>query len=331
MLKKRFLEIIVILITFFSSKIYSVPIIEEPVVRLGSLKLAPYGAVFYIKEMAPSCGIRVEEHIYSNGAQIMAAMAAKQIDVSANTAEAAIAGRAERIPIYIVAGLARGGMRIIARPGMGIKNLQDLRGKKIGVKRDGTQELFLYTQLDQIGLLNNHILDKSIQIIDIPLSELNQALFDKKIDAMVQSEPGASQAMNQGGIALTTSYKTTSIADPVRVLVMTENFYQKQYVIAAKFMECFLRAMQTFIEKPDIAQRYIRQIMFKGLLNEADFHDATVNFAYDFQVDEKQIQTITDAMGKYGVANLSSLPLAAEWVKLDLLDKVKQKLTRETN
>ena len=33
----------------------------EEVVRLGNLKFAHYGAVSYIKEIAPKCGIKVEE------------------------------------------------------------------------------------------------------------------------------------------------------------------------------------------------------------------------------------------------------------------------------
>jgi hypothetical protein len=39
----------------------------EEVVRLGNLKLAHFGAVSYIKEIAPRCGIRVEEKVFAKG------------------------------------------------------------------------------------------------------------------------------------------------------------------------------------------------------------------------------------------------------------------------
>ena len=39
----------------------------QDVVRLGNLKFAHYGAVSYIKEIAPKCGIKVEEHIFAKG------------------------------------------------------------------------------------------------------------------------------------------------------------------------------------------------------------------------------------------------------------------------
>jgi NitT/TauT family transport system substrate-binding protein len=34
---------------------------------LGNLKFAHYGAVSYIKEIAPKCGIKVEERVFAKG------------------------------------------------------------------------------------------------------------------------------------------------------------------------------------------------------------------------------------------------------------------------
>jgi NitT/TauT family transport system substrate-binding protein len=39
----------------------------QDVVRLGNLKFAHYGAVSYIKEIAPKCGIKVEERVFAKG------------------------------------------------------------------------------------------------------------------------------------------------------------------------------------------------------------------------------------------------------------------------
>ena len=43
----------------------------QEVVRLGNLKFAHYGAVSYIKEIAPKCGIKVEEHMFAKGLDVM--------------------------------------------------------------------------------------------------------------------------------------------------------------------------------------------------------------------------------------------------------------------
>jgi NitT/TauT family transport system substrate-binding protein len=39
----------------------------QEVVRLGNIKLAHFGAVSYIKEIAPKCGIKVEERCSPRG------------------------------------------------------------------------------------------------------------------------------------------------------------------------------------------------------------------------------------------------------------------------
>src|SRR3954471_22831106 len=104
----------------------------EDVVRLGNLKFAHYGAVSYIKEIAPKCGIRVEEHMFAKGPDIMQAILAGELDVGAAASESAISARANGAPIYVVAGFAKGGARLVARPDLGIKSVKGLQGKKVG-------------------------------------------------------------------------------------------------------------------------------------------------------------------------------------------------------
>jgi NitT/TauT family transport system substrate-binding protein len=38
---------------------------RDDVIRLGNLKFAHYGAVSYIKEIAPKCGIKVDEKVFA--------------------------------------------------------------------------------------------------------------------------------------------------------------------------------------------------------------------------------------------------------------------------
>ena len=66
----------------------------QDVVRLGNLKLAHFGAVSYIKEIAPSCGIKVEERVFPKGLDVMQAIIAGELDVGGTASEAAIQGRA---------------------------------------------------------------------------------------------------------------------------------------------------------------------------------------------------------------------------------------------
>ena len=124
----------------------------EDIIRLGNLKFAHYGAVSYMKEVCPKYGIKVEERMFPKGPDIMPAIVAGEVDLAALASDGAISGRANGVPIYTVAGFAKGGARIVAGVDSGIKDIKGLKGKKVGVTRGGAHELLLYAELEKAGL-----------------------------------------------------------------------------------------------------------------------------------------------------------------------------------
>ena len=298
----------------------------DDVIRLGNLKLAHFGAISYIKEIGPKCGIKVEESTFAKGLDIMQAMIAGEIDIGATASEAAISGRAKGVPIYIVAGFATGGARLVARPDAGIKAVKDLKGKKVGVTRGSIQEVLLAAELSQHGLSSADVPGKDVQIIYLSYPDLNQALLGKNVDAIMQTEPQSSQALNRGfGVEVMKPYDTP-IGSPVRTLVMTEKFYKERRPLAEKFMRCFLEATKTFIDNKALAQKYVTQTIFKGQITADDFNDAIGNSAYTFDITPAHIQITTDVMVKHGIGKMSAPPVATDWVKTDLLDQAKKSL-----
>jgi NitT/TauT family transport system substrate-binding protein len=159
------------------------------VVRLGNLKFAHYGAVSYMKELAPKYNLRIEERVFSKGIDINPAIVAGEIDLSASAADAAIAGRAAGVPLVVVAGFAKGGARIVARTELGIRNVAGLKGHRVGVARGGAQELLLLAELAQNHLTWSDKPGKDVLVVYLAFPDLNQALMGKNIDAMCQSEP----------------------------------------------------------------------------------------------------------------------------------------------
>ncbi|RID99734.1 ABC transporter substrate-binding protein [Simplicispira hankyongi] len=298
----------------------------QDTVRLGNLKFAHYGAVSYIKEIAPSCGIKVEEHVFAKGPDIMQAIMAGELDVGAAASESAISARANGAPIYVVAGFAKGGARLVARPDSGIKSVKDLKGKKVGVTRGGIHEILLAAELAKNGLTMSEQPGKDVQIIYLAFADLNQALLGKNLDAIMQSEPQSSQAINKGyGVEVIKPYDTP-IGEPVRTLVMTEKFYKEQRPLAEKFMQCFVKATATFIREPATAGKYVRETIFKNQITPEDFVNAIANSPYSYDVGPAHIQTTTDLMQKYGVGKMAKPPRAMDWVKTDLLEQAKASL-----
>lgn len=156
-------------------------------------------------------------------------------------------------------------------------------------------------------------------------ADLNQALMSGGIDAMMHSEPYASQALNKGfGTEILKSYDT-EMGEPVRSLTITEKLYG-QTDVAKRLLRCFVEATSSFIADPALAERYVRKTMFKGQLTAEDYRDAIGNSPFTFDITAEHVQITTNAMQKYGVGRMANPPAAADWVKLDLLSETKQNL-----
>jgi NitT/TauT family transport system substrate-binding protein len=143
---------------------------------------------------------------------------------------------------------------------------------------------------------------------------------------MMQSEPQSSQALNKGfGTEILKPYDTP-IGEPIRTMVMTEKFYKEKRPLAEKFMRCFVEATKTFIDQPAVAEKYVRDVVFKGQISSDDFQDAISNSPYSYDITPEHIQITTDVMVKTGVGKMSKPPVARDWVRTDLLDAAKKSL-----
>jgi NitT/TauT family transport system substrate-binding protein len=281
----------------------------EDVVRLGNLKFAHYGAVSYMKEICPKYGIKVDERMFAKGPDIMPAIVAGEIDIAALASDGAISGRANGVQIVTVAGFAK--------------------GKRVGVTRGGAHELLIYAELEKAGLTwsdKPNAPGKDVQIIFLAFADLNQALLGKQIDAMCQSEPQSSQAINKKfGIEIMKPY-STAMGEPYRLLVMSEKMYTEKKDVAQRLMKCFVESTALFNKDPLLAEKYVREQLFKGQLTSQDFRDAMDNAAYTYDVSPEHIDVTIEFMNKYGVGRMSKPPKSAEWVRLDLLQNAKAEL-----
>lgn len=298
----------------------------EDAVRLGNLKFAHYGAVSFMKERCGKFGLKVEEIVFPKGIDIFPALVRGEVDLAASAADAAIANRAGGGQVYVVAGFARGGARLVGRSDLDLRSVADLKGRKVGVARGGAQELLLLAELAKAGLTWSDKPGKDVLVVYLAFADLNQALLQKQLDAMCQSEPQSSQAINKGyGKEILKPYDTP-LGEPVRVLVMTEKLYREKPEVAQRVLDCFVDATRHFIQNPAVAEKYVREQMFKGQITPDDYQDAMSNAAFTYDVTVEHIQVTTDLMARYGVGKMASPPAARDWVRLDLLERAKARL-----
>lgn len=300
----------------------------DDLVRLGNLKFAHYGAISYLKELGPKFGLKIDEKQFAKGADIYPAMAVDQIDISASGADGAVAARGNGVKLYVVAGFANGGVRILKRPDLTAKTAADLKGLKVATVRGGAQDLMLLAELDKHGMTWSERPGKDVQLTYFNnYADLNQALAQKYVDVICQSEPQSTQAISAGwGVELVKPYDTP-IGMPVRPLVMTEKMYNEKPEVAARVLKLFVAATKAFIDDPMLAEKYVRESVFKGQLTSQDFRDGMANANYTYDMPAGHMQVTTDTMVKYGLGKMVNPPKSdAEWVKLDLLEKAKAEL-----
>ena len=178
----------------------------------------------------------------------------------------------------------------------------------------------------QAGLTYSETKGKDVQLVFLAYADLNQALMGNNIDAMMQSEPQSSQAINKGFGSEVIKPYDTPIGEPVRTMVMTEKFYKERRPVAEKFMRCFVEATKTFIDNKATAEKYVREVVFRGQITKDDFDDAISNSPYSYDISPEHIQVTTDVMVKTGVGRMTKPPVAKDWVKTDLLEQAKKSL-----
>lgn len=303
----------------------------DDVIRLGNLKLAHFGAVSYVKEIsAARCGgLQVQERTFAKGPDVMQAIVAGELDVGATASEAAIQARSAGVPIYIVAGFASGGARLLVRSDLPLHRVAELKGRRVAVTRGSIQEVLLAAELGGAGLSFSDQPGKDVQLIYLNYPDLNQALLTRNVDVILQSEPYSSQAIDRGFATEMLKPYDTPIGTPVRTLVMTEQFYRQKPELARRFMECFVQATRAFQRDPALASHYVREVLFKGQLSEKEFSDAIGNAPYGFDITPQHIQTTTDQMVKYGVGKLAHPAPAAEYVHTELLQAARKAVSAE--
>ncbi len=318
---KRFLPSLLLV-----SSLAAVSALAEDVIHLGNQKFVHYGAVSYMKELAPKYGLRIEEHFFAKGLDIVPAFISGDVDISASAMDGMIAGRAAGAPVFLVAGFAKGGTRIVKRTDLEAKTVAELKGRKIGVARGGAQHLALIGELMNNKLSFSEQPGSDVQILFMNYTDVNQALMQKQIDAMCQAEPYATIAIANGwGIEVMKPYDTP-VGECPKVLAMSEKLYRDRPEVAARVLQCFVEATRTFIDNPELAQKYTCETLFKGQVSAELYKQAMENCQYSYDLDEKIVQATIDFMVETGVGKMQKPPTAKEFLRTDLLVQAKQKL-----
>ncbi|MBI5679591.1 MAG: ABC transporter substrate-binding protein [Methanobacterium sp.] len=214
---------LILIIAFFG--VYSYNDHPKDTVRIGYLANDQHSSALTIanvKGMFEEAGINVELQQFNVGSNIVIAMAAGQIDIGyVGTAPATMAID-KGMPLKIVAAVNEEGSGIVIAQNSTIKNITDFENHIVCIPSKGSIQDILLNYL----LQENNISPKDIDIREMQLSLMPEALQSGRIDGYVIWEPYVTRA-SSGGYGKTFMYSDEIWKNhPCCVIIASDNFRQ---------------------------------------------------------------------------------------------------------
>ncbi|SFF03052.1 sulfonate transport system substrate-binding protein [Bacillus sp. OV194] len=214
----------------------------------GSTGVLPYAREKkYFEKAFEKEGVKVKWSEFESGPPHFEALASGRLDFGATGGTPLIAGQSGNVDFKAIAVTTNGkkGNSIIIPKGSKIKELKDLKGKKIAVAKGSSAYNFLYMALDQAGLT-----DKDIKIVQLQPDEARPALDNGSVDAWSTWEPYATTAIYQTGAKSLADGEDLNINAPSFLVARTQ-FTKEHPDLTVLFLKTYEKVRQEFINHPD--------------------------------------------------------------------------------
>jgi NitT/TauT family transport system substrate-binding protein len=241
--------------------------------RIGYQQTIMYLPLFVAKEQGyfKKHGVEVELVPFVNASEMMQALLAGQINATGMSALDIIANVEQEKPgqvkMYLIEAFEpeRGYSPdyVIAKTGSGIKNLEDLRGKKLGVRSGITFKMYAKIILQKIGIDP----EKEVELIVLAENLQAQALESGQIDALFTLDPTATVILDRkigelveyAVLARRLMKESTSIYPGSGVL--STDFVRRDPETARKIRDAIYEAVDYITLTPQEAKRLLPKYM----------------------------------------------------------------------
>jgi NitT/TauT family transport system substrate-binding protein len=214
---------------------------SDQTIRIGYVNILSNAPAVIAKneKLIDKQGLKSEFYSFSNGPDLYKALSSGKLDVAYAGVPAAVNWASRGAEIKAIAKVSDGKFGLMVNPDSGIKNVEDLKGKKIGsiVKGSGADILLRGLVLPEANLAET---DTTITQMQMPAME--QAILKGSVDAAVAAEPFLSIAEMRGLEVI------KEMPDPALVVLATDNFLENQPKTVEKFLEGHKESI-TFIQE----------------------------------------------------------------------------------
>jgi NitT/TauT family transport system substrate-binding protein len=181
--------VIVLLFLFFQTPAW----LEAEEIRVGTWKTAQTIQPFFYEKFLPEKE-NLSVFSFTNPADQKLALLAGSVDMCGTTLAHAIHSASMGQPVVVVAALCNKCSALVVKKGGPIREVKDLRGKKIGYVPGTMHEILLRETLTNHGLSP----DKDVRLTRVDFFDMGIALGRGNIDAFLSGEPFPALAIGQG-------------------------------------------------------------------------------------------------------------------------------------
>ncbi|WP_079912635.1 aliphatic sulfonate ABC transporter substrate-binding protein [Paenibacillus sp. 32352] len=258
-------------------------------------------------------GAEVKWNEFASGPPHFEALAAGRLDFGSVGGTPVVSGQVGGIDFKAIAVTSDGkkGNMIVVPKNSPIKELKDLKGKKIGVAKGSSAYNFLYLAIDKIGLKGD-----DVKVIQLQPDEARPALDSGAIDAWSIWEPYATTAVFQTGARILVTGQDLNINAPGFLIARTK-FTKDHPDLTVLFLKTYEEVRKYYVEHNEEvteelskSQKLDKEIISTVLKNTepllspitpefAKAHQEQADFLYSAGAINKKLETSQVLEGKF--------------------------------
>jgi aliphatic sulfonates family ABC transporter substrate-binding protein len=303
----------------------------QTTVSIGTAKdpnLAAQIAIARAKGYFQGAGIDVDVKYFPSGGDLMTAVVGGSVSIGSSGATPTTTLRSRPYPIKIVAQMSdiSGAQQIIVKAGL--KNLEELYGKKIAIMRGTASEALFNSFVKAYGFDRN-----KVELVSMAPAEMLASFVRGTVDAVSVWEPHTTRARKSGNGKMLVSGTKSNIPGKEgarriygdhSTLFATEAYIKEH----PKTLQSVLAALARANDFIDNNRPEAIQILSKEFgMEPADMADVMDSNRHTLELNEELVRDL-DAVSAflYGLKRIQSQPKASDWIDPAPLRAVRSKL-----
>lgn len=296
-------------------------------IRIGYLKVIQWTHLADIAAHVDTSKINIELKEFKTSNEVLVALSSGSVDIGDigynHLAAALDRGQSG---LEFIAGLSSQGSALIQHKGAGMNDWQDLRGRRVGGSRGSTQYTQLATGMSKAGMS----VENDIEFINLTsATDMNVALRNGDVDAVMQWEPSASMAVVDGygesvpGVAETLYSDTFQVSSGVAA---RSEFVENNPEAVQAFTDAYWKSYEKVTSDRDY------WITTFGKLVEIDrnvLEMASTNARPDFGMNQDDIARMMEALHQTGVTSKNMFDEVKAHLNYDFIAKASGRPAQE--